>query len=104
MLAISLALIATAGLVLAILAGIPEVGNDRGDPRRAGPLGGIHEQQQLEDVFRRRIGRLDDEDIAAADVLVDLDEDLAVGKPLERHLAQLGIQVLRHFLGERAVG
>ena len=71
-----------------------------GDPRRAGPLGGVHEEQQLHHVLRRRVGGLDDVDIPPAHVLVDLDEDLAVGKALDGHLAERLAEMLRHFFGE----
>ena len=55
-------------------------------------------------VLGRRVGRLDDVDIPPAHVLVDLDEDLAVGKPADRHLAERLAQVRRHLFGERPVG
>jgi hypothetical protein len=76
------------GLVLPILAGVSEVRDHGRDPRRAGPLGGVHEEQQLHHVLRRRVGGLEDVDVPAPHVLVDLDEQLAVGEPPERDLAQ----------------
>ena len=82
-------------LILAVLPGIAEVGNDRRDPRRARPLGGVHEEQQLDQVLGRRIGGLDDVDVPAPDILVDLDEDLAVGEPPDRDLAERLAEVLR---------
>ena len=45
--------------------------------------------QQLHQVLvRRRAGRLDDEDVARADVLLDLDVDLAVGEAADLGLAE----------------
>jgi hypothetical protein len=62
--------------------------NHRGDavgtraPRR------IHHDKQLHQVLvRRGAGRLDDEDIATANVLLDLDVGLAVGKRAEGGVA-----------------
>src|SRR5439155_19368526 len=69
-----------------------------GTPRR------VDQEQQFHQVLRRRVRRLDDEDVPAADVLVDLDEDLAVGEAADRHRAERLPQVLRHLLGERPVG
>ena len=100
MLAMSLALIGDTGLVFAVLPGIAEVWNDRGDPRRAGPLGGVHEEQQLHHVFRRRIRGLDDVDVPPPNVFVDLDEQLAIGEPAQRDLAEGLAQVGCHFFGQ----
>ena len=55
-------------------------------------------------VLGRRVGRLDDVDVPAPHVLVDLDEDLAVSKPPSGHVAQLGVKLLRDLLGERPIG
>jgi hypothetical protein len=65
-------------LILAILAGVPEVGKHRGDPGGAGTTRRVHQDQQLHHVFGGRIGRLDDEHVAPAHVLVDLDEDFPI--------------------------
>ena len=75
-----------------------------GDPRRAGPLGRVHEEQQLHHVLGRRIGRLDDVDVAPADVLVDLDEELAVGEPPQRDLAERLAEMGGNLIGQRTVG
>ena len=91
-------------LILPVLPGIPEVGNDRRDPGRAGPLGGVHEEQQLHHVLGRRVGGLDDVDVPPAHVLVDLDEHLAVGEAPERDLAERLPQMGGHLFGEGAVG
>ena len=67
-------------LVLAILSRVAVVRHHDGNARRACALGCVDQQQKLEYVVRRRIRRLDDEHVVAANVLVDPDEDLAVGK------------------------
>ena len=68
-----------ARLVLAVLAGVAEKRHHGGDALGAGAARGIHHDEQLHQVVvGRRAGRLDDEDILAADVFVDLDEGLAV--------------------------
>ena len=70
-----------AALVLAVLAGVAVVGQHGGDAGRAGPLERVQHDQQLHQVLvDRRAGRLNDEDVAAADVLVDADVRLAVGE------------------------
>ena len=91
-------------LVLPVLPGIPEVRHDGGDPGRAGPPGGVHEEQQLHHVLGGRVGRLDDVDVPAAHVLVDLDEQLTVGEAPERDLAEGLPQMGGHLFGEGAVG
>ena len=67
-----------ARLVLAVLPGVAEVRDHRRDPARRGALGRVQHDQQLHQVVRRGRRRLHDEDVAAADVLVDLDRDLPV--------------------------
>ncbi len=68
-------------LILAILPGVAKEGNDRRDPRRARPAGCIHHDEQLHQVLiGRRAGRLDDVNIPAADIFIDLDVGLAIGE------------------------
>ena len=70
-----------AWLILPILPGVSEKWNHRGDPRRAGPPGRVDHDQQLHQILiGRRAGRLNDEDIPAADVFVDLHVGLPIGK------------------------
>ncbi len=47
-----------------------------------------------------RVGGLDDVDVPAPHVLIDLDEQLPVGKAAERDLAERLAQVGCHFLGQ----
>jgi hypothetical protein len=55
--------------------------------------------RQLHQVLvRRRAGRLDDEDVAPAHVLVDLHEGLAVGERADRGVAQRHTDVIRDGL------
>ena len=78
-----------ARLVFAILPGVAEERDDRRDPRRARPPRRIHHDEQLHQVLiRRRTGRLDDENIAPADVVVDLDERFAVRKRTHRRIPE----------------
>jgi hypothetical protein len=60
-----------AGLVLAVLPGIAEIGHHGYDILGGGTFGGIHEHQQLEQVFGGGKGGLDDEDVIPADVLLE---------------------------------
>ena len=86
--ATSLALIGTRGSNFAILPGVAEVRHDGGDALGRGAAERIeHEQQLHEVVVHRRAGRLDDEDIATAHVLRDLDQDLAVAEAAHLGLA-----------------
>ena len=90
-------------LLLAVLPGVAEVRDHGRDPRRARAPGRVHQEQQLHDVFRGRVRGLDDEDIPPAHVLVDLDEDLAVREPADRHLAERLTEMRRHLFREGAV-
>ncbi len=88
-LATSLAVIGTRPDVLAVLAGVAVVGQHGGDAGGAGPLEAVQHDQQFHQVLvDRRAGRLDDEDVAAAHVLLDADRDFAVGEVVEGDLAE----------------
>ena len=94
-----------AALVLAVLPRVPVVRDHGGDPLGAGAVGGVDEQEQFHQVVvLRPAGGLDDEDVAAAHVLVDLDERLAVGEPRQKRLAEGLVQVPGDGLGQGAVG
>jgi hypothetical protein len=69
----------------AVLAGIAEIGDRGGDAAGGGALQRIdHDDEFHQVVVGRRAGRLQDEDILAADVLQDFDIDLAVGEAADR--------------------
>ena len=88
-----------ARLVLAILARIAVERHDRGDALGRRPAGGIDHDKQLHQVMvRRRTRRLDDEDIRAADVLVDLHERLAIREAGHRRLPERHADVPADFL------
>ena len=87
--ATSLAVIGTRGWSFLSCRRVAVVRHHRGDARRRGALEGVEHDQQLHQVVvDRRAGGLDDEDVGAADVLVDLEEDLAVGEVVEGDLAR----------------
>ncbi len=93
-----------AAFVLAVLPGIAVVWYHRRNPLGAGPHAAIdHDQQFHQVVVDRRAGRLDDENVAAADVLVDLAGDLAVGKVADLGLSHGDAQIVTDFLGELGV-
>ena len=94
-----------AGLVLTILTGIAEEWNDRGDAGGRSAAQGINHDEQLHDAVVGWHARgLNDEDIATADILVDLHERLAVGEAINRSRTQRLAEVLADFLGERRIG
>ncbi len=74
---------------LAVLPRVAEIRNDRGDPPRRGPAQRIGHDQNLHEVVIGREGRqLDDECVLAADILLDFDEDLHIGKAADLALGQ----------------
>ncbi len=76
----------------AVLAGIAEIGHDCCNASRRSALERVDADQQFHQIVVGRIaGRLDDEHVFAAHVLVDLDEDLLVGKAAHLRIHQ------RHF-------
>ena len=94
-----------AAVVLAVLAGVAEVGNHRRDPVGAGPLEAVDHHEQLHQVLvDRRAGGLHDEHVAAADVFVDLAGDLAVGKSSQRDLAHRQVEIAADVLRQGRVG
>lgn len=73
----------------AVLAGIAEVGDGGGDPAGGCALQRIdHDHQFHQVVVRRRARGLQDEDVLAAHVFLDLDLDLAVGETADHCLAE----------------
>jgi hypothetical protein len=103
MFATSLAPMAYARLVLAVLSRVAVVRHHHGDARRTGPPGGVDQEQKLHDVLRRRVGALHDEHVVAADVLIDADEDLAVGEPVARHFRERDPQLPADLFRQRTI-
>ena len=77
-------------LVFAILPGIAIKRQHRGDARCAGPPQRINHDEHLHQMMVRwRAGGLNQEDVFAADVLLDFDERFAVGERLDSGFPQL---------------
>src|SRR5690606_6775226 len=94
-----------AAVGLPVLSGVAVVGHHRRDPLRRRPHQGVGHDQQLHQVVVGRIaGRLDDEDVLAADVLLDHREHLVVREPLHLRLGQGHVQVVADGAGQRPVG
>ena len=88
-----------ARLIFAILPRVTKKRNHRRDPLRARPPRRVHHDEQLHQVLvGRRAGRLNDENIAAANVLLDLDVSLAVGKRADRRLRRAARRCSRKFV------
>ena len=87
--AMSLAAIGTRGLSFLSCRRVSEVGHDGRDARGRGAPERVEQDQELHDVIVDRAARrLDDEDVRAAHVLVDLAVVLPVGEVVERELSQ----------------
>ena len=94
-----------AGLGLAVLAGVAEVGHHGGDAAGGGPLEGIdHDEQLHEVVVDRGAGGLDHEHVGAADGLIDGDKVLPIREGAHLGVAQLRAHLLADGLGQGAVG
>ena len=92
-------------LGLAVLTGIAEVGDDRGDAAGGGPAQGVdHNEQFHEVVVHRLTGGLDHKHILAADGLVHPDADLAVGKGGDVVVAQADAELLADSLSQLLAG
>ena len=90
---------------LAVLPGVAEIGDHRGDAARRRAAQRIGDDQQFHQmVVGRKRRRLDDEDIRAAHVLQNLDENLVVGKPADAGLGQRQMQPVGDFLGQHGIG
>ena len=93
-----------ARLVLAVLPRVAEIGHHRGDAPRRGPLGRVQHHQQLHQVLGRGAGGLDDEHVAAADVLVELDCDLPVLEARHLGVAERHLELLADRLRQPPAG
>ena len=88
-----------AGLVLAVLPGVAEVGEHGGDAGGARAAGGVDHDEQLHQIVVGTVaGGLDQKRVGAADVLFELDEYLAVGEVGDMHLAQVDAQIVGDLL------
>src|SRR4030095_6559477 len=80
------------------------VGQDRCDAPRRGALEGVdHDEQLHQMIVHRRTGRLDHEDVLAADVLVDLNLHPAVGEPRDVRVTQRKLECLGDLLRQRSI-
>lgn len=90
---------------LPILSGIAEIGDDRRDPPGGRAAQRVDADQQFHEVVVGGIaGRLQHEHVLAADVLVDLDEDLLVGEAADQRVGQRDFEIVGNRLGQRQVG
>jgi len=76
------------------LSGIGVVGHDDGDALGGRELEGVDEKQKLHEVLvdERRRDRLDDVDVGATHVILDLDVDLTVGEAAHMAVLELDAQ------------
>jgi hypothetical protein len=89
---------------LAVLARVAVVGDHRGDALGRRALGGVDHDQLLHDrvVHGRGVG-LDDEDVGAADRLVEPAVDLAVGELAQIGLGEAHAELIGDVLGQLGV-
>ena len=91
--------------VLAILPGIAEVGNDGRDALGRGPSEAVDVDEQFHEVGIHRVARgLHDVAVAAADVLVNPDDQLAIGEEFGLGDALREIEVFTHLAGQFTPG
>mmetsp|Transcript_8458 Transcript_8458/g.25410 ORF Transcript_8458/g.25410 Transcript_8458/m.25410 type:complete len:428 (-) Transcript_8458:125-1408(-) len=89
---------------LPVRPGVSEVGHDRSDVPGGRALARVdHDQQLHQRVVGGRAGGLDEEDVAAADGLLELDVGLPVRELLDVDLAELHAEVVGNLRGERLV-
>ena len=94
-----------AGLILAVLSGVPEKRQYRGDPEGAGTAGGIHHNQEFHQVLIGRwAGGLDDEEVVSSDIFVELHERLTIGKRSYRGFPERDFYEIGDPLGQLTVG
>ena len=90
---------------LPVLPGIAEIGDHRRDAAGRSAAQRIGDDQKLHQVIvRGERGRLDDEDILAAHILLDLDEDLHVREAPDLSLGQRNVEIGGDGLRQRTVG
>ena len=90
---------------LSVLPTVAEIGDDGGDPAGRGALQRIDADQQFHEVVvDREAGRLDEEDILAAHVLMDLDEDFLVSEAAYAGIGQRQFEIAGDRAGQRQIG
>src|SRR5690606_37305673 len=93
------------GTRAAILAGVAEVGDHGGDARRGGAAEGVgHHHQFHQVVVGGRTGRLNQEDVLAANIFIDFNADFAVGELADSHVAEGNVQLLNDATRQIGVG
>ena len=94
-----------AGAGTAVLPRIAEIGDHSRDAVRRGAAQRVGDDQELHQmVVGRKRGRLQDEGVRAADVLLDLDEDFHVGEAANHALGQRQAEPVGDRLCKRRVG
>ena len=94
-----------AGFIFTVLPGITEKGDHRGDARGGRTAHRVDHDEQFHDaVISRSAGGLDDVNVAAADILVDLHERFTVGEAVDRSRSQRHAEVFADFFGEGRIG
>ena len=89
----------------AVLPGIAEIGDHRGDaPRRRAAQRVDNDQQFHQMVVGGIRGRLDDEDVGAADVFLNLDEHFHIGEAAHHRFGQWVAEIGADRVRERRVG
>ena len=89
---------------LPVLPCIAEVREDGGDPLGRRTSQCVDADQQLHQIVVGRVaGRLDDEHVLPADVLVDLDEHFLVGEAADARVGQRDLEIVRDRAGQRQV-
>ena len=91
-------------LVLPVLPRISEVRQNRGNPLGTRAPSRIHHDEELEQIVGRRERRLDDENIAAANVLVDSYGDLAIAEAIDIGLPRLHTEIRGDLFRQSRIG
>ena len=94
-----------AGLGFAVLAGIAEIGDNRGNAAGRGPLESVHHNQQFHQVVvNRTAGRLHYKDVRAAHRFLNGNRNLAVGKMGNRTFSKRKPQLFCNLPGNLGIG
>jgi len=87
--------------IFAVLAGIAEIRNHRGDARSTGPPKTIQKYQQLHQIFIHRLaGRLYHKAVRSPNIAFEFDNLLSIRKPPNPRLARLQIQIPANRCGQ----